>query len=70
MMEILIITYILIVPVLCIAFYLVGKTRGMETVIDINSEYDRRFEEMIVDFVTEKYQKKGENVEKDKTHPE
>ena len=38
--------------------YSTGYIKGMKKIIDIDTEYDKKFKEMITDFVTEKYERK------------
>lgn len=38
--------------------YSKGYINGMKTIINMDTEYDKKFKEMITDFVKEKYERK------------
>lgn len=46
------------VVIAIIIAYNIGKLKGFKEVIEMDDEYRKEFEQLIVDFVTEKYERK------------
>lgn len=53
-----IILFIVVIILIITAAYNVGCIDGMKKIMDIDEEYDKEFKQMVLDFVTEKYEKK------------
>lgn len=45
--------------------YVMGRARGEKDMMEIDREYDKKFKEMVADFITEHYErKKGRGFQK------
>ena len=66
MQEIILAALLYLYPatLICILFaYFKGYVRGAEDIVDIDTEYDRKFKEIIVDFIVGNYERRDEHAE-------
>ncbi len=47
--------------------YNIGKLKGFKEVTEIDNKYREEFEQLVIDFITEKYERKKENEDKTDT---
>lgn len=55
------------VVIAIIIAYNIGKLKGYKEVTEIDNKYREEFEQLVIDFITEKYERKKENEDKTDT---
>lgn len=55
------------VAVSIIIAYNIGKLKGYKEITEIDNKYREEFEQLVIDFITEKYERKKENENKTDT---
>lgn len=55
------------VAVSIIIAYNIGKLKGYKEITEIDNKYREEFEQLVIDFITEKYERKKENEDKTDT---
>ena len=66
MQEIILVALLCLYPatLICILLaYSKGYARGAKDIVDLDTEYDRKFKEMIVDFIVGNYVRRDEHAE-------
>lgn len=55
-----------VVVAIMIAYY-IGKLKGFKEITEMDNKYREEFEQLVIDFITEKYERKKENEDKTDT---